>query len=69
MAQTVLCKPHVDRVDSFCGTAVRQEFRHFRKQFVEGSEAFVTVPEYDYGFTIGEEAGKWIKENWMAKLR
>lgn len=31
-------------------------------QFVEGSEAFVTVPEYDYGFTIGEEAGKWIKE-------
>ncbi len=32
-------------------------------QLVEGSQAFVTVPEYDYGFVIGEEAGKWIKDN------
>jgi ABC-type sugar transport system substrate-binding protein len=31
-------------------------------QNVEGSDAFITVPEYEYGFTIGENAGKWIKE-------
>jgi len=31
-------------------------------QLVEGSDAFITVPEYEYGYAIGEEAGKWIKE-------
>lgn len=38
-------------------------------QLVEGSQAFVTVPEYDYGFAIGEEAGKWIKENLDGKAK
>lgn len=28
-----------------------------------GSQAFVTVPEYEYGYAIGEVAGKFIKEN------
>lgn len=27
-----------------------------------GSQAFVTVPEYEYGYTIGEVAGKFINE-------
>lgn len=31
-------------------------------QNVEGSQAFLTVPEYEYGFTIGENAGQWIKD-------
>ena len=31
-------------------------------QNVEGSDAFLTIPEYEYGFTIGEHAGKWIAE-------
>lgn len=38
-------------------------------QLVEGSDAFITVPEYDYGFAIGEEAGKWIKENLDGKAK
>lgn len=29
-------------------------------QNVEGSDAFLTVPEYEYGFTIGAHAGQWI---------
>lgn len=29
-------------------------------QNVEGSQAFLTVPEYEYGLTIGEDAGQWI---------
>ncbi len=31
-------------------------------QNVAGVDAFLTVPEYEYGFTIGEHAGKWITE-------
>ncbi len=31
-------------------------------QNVEGAQAFLTVPEYDYGFIIGEHAGHWIKD-------
>lgn len=31
-------------------------------QNVEGASAFLTVPEYNYGYTIGEHAGKWITE-------
>ena len=31
-------------------------------QDVSGSDAFITVPEYDYGFTIGQNAGQWIAE-------
>lgn len=38
-------------------------------QLVAGSDAFITVPEYDYGFAIGEEAGKWIKENLDGKAK
>lgn len=38
-------------------------------QLVEGSDAFITVPEYDYGFAIGEEAGKWIKEHLDGKAK
>lgn len=38
-------------------------------QLVEGSDAFITVPEYEYGFVIGEEAGKWIKEKLDGKAK
>lgn len=38
-------------------------------QLVEGSDAFITVPEYEYGFAIGEEAGKWIKEKLDGKAK
>ena len=38
-------------------------------QNVEGSDAFLTVPEYDYGFTIGEHAGKWITEKLGGKAK
>ncbi|MDO4343554.1 MAG: sugar ABC transporter substrate-binding protein [Eubacteriales bacterium] len=31
-------------------------------QLVEGSEAFITPPEYEYGFMIGERAGEWIRD-------
>lgn len=31
-------------------------------QNVEGSQAFLTVPEYEYGLTIGEHAGQWIAD-------
>lgn len=31
-------------------------------QNVEGSDAFLTVPEYEYGSAIGELAGQWIAE-------
>lgn len=31
-------------------------------QDIAGRDAFVTVPEYDYGRVIGEAAGKWIAE-------
>jgi ribose transport system substrate-binding protein len=31
-------------------------------QNVSGSDAFLTVPEYAYGMSIGEVAGKWIAE-------
>ncbi|MFC4596737.1 sugar ABC transporter substrate-binding protein [Cohnella hongkongensis] len=31
-------------------------------QNVAGSDAFLTVPEYEYGMAIGEEAGKWIAD-------
>lgn len=32
-------------------------------EFVEGSAAFLTLDQHQYGFTAGEIAGKWIKEN------
>ncbi len=31
-------------------------------QNVAGVDAFLTVPEYEYGFTIGEHAGMWITD-------
>jgi len=31
-------------------------------QNVAGSDAFLTVPEYEYGMAIGEVAGKWIAD-------
>lgn len=31
-------------------------------QNVSGADAFITVPEYEYGFAIGEHAGQWIAE-------
>lgn len=34
-----------------------------------GSQAFVTVPEYDYGYSIGEVAGKYIKENFSGECQ
>lgn len=30
---------------------------------IEGYDAWVTVPEYDYGYTGGKMAGDWIKNN------
>lgn len=38
-------------------------------QEVEGSDAFITVPEYEFGFTIGEHAGKWIVEKLGGKAK
>jgi len=32
-------------------------------QNIEGVDAFITVPEYEYGKVIGEEAAKWINEH------
>lgn len=32
-------------------------------QDIEGRDAFVTVPEYEYGLVIGQAAGKWIADN------
>ncbi|CAH0119237.1 hypothetical protein PAE9249_01736 [Paenibacillus sp. CECT 9249] len=31
-------------------------------QKVEGVDAFITVPEYEYGLAIGEVAGQWIAD-------
>ena len=31
-------------------------------QNVEGTSAFLVIPEFEYGYTIGEHAGKWIAE-------
>lgn len=31
-------------------------------QDINGRDAFVTVPEYEYGLVIGQAAGKWIAE-------
>lgn len=31
-------------------------------QNIQGSDAFVTVPEHEYGLMIGEAAGQWIKD-------
>ncbi len=36
-------------------------------QNVQGANAFITVPEYAYGYTIGEHAGKWIAEKLAGK--
>lgn len=36
-------------------------------QDIGGRDAFITVPEYDYGRVIGEAAGKWIAENMDGK--
>lgn len=38
-------------------------------QLVKGTSAFVTVPEYSYGFAIGEAAGKWILEELDGKAK
>jgi len=38
-------------------------------QNIEGTDAFITVPEYEYGFTIGEHAGKWIAEKLGGKAK
>ncbi len=38
-------------------------------QFVEGSDAFITVPEYEYGFAIGENAGQWIADKLDGKAK
>lgn len=38
-------------------------------QLVEGSEAFVTPPEYEYGFTIGKRAGEWIRDELDGKAK
>lgn len=33
-------------------------------QNFEGSQAFVTIPEYDLGRALGDACGKYIKETW-----
>lgn len=38
-------------------------------QNVEGSDAFITVPEYEYGFAIGENAGQWIADKMGGKAK
>lgn len=38
-------------------------------QNIEGSDAFITVPEYEYGFAIGENAGQWIAEKLDGKAK
>ncbi len=32
-------------------------------EYIEGSSAFLTVDQYQYGFTTGETAGQWILDN------
>lgn len=38
-------------------------------QDIGGRDAFVTVPEYEYGYTIGEYTGHWIVDNLGGKAK